>query len=147
MYRSTLEITPVVNYRLWILPLWHRLCTLFLCSMTHNDITMDNGVARDAHFIMPYYGLFLRNILYPIYRSPLDITTVAYNILWILRLCTLLLCSMTHFDITMVMTLLEMPIVISQWAMTLLETSINCDVTIPTNDVVMCISQCIITLL
>ncbi len=45
IYRSTLDITPVAHYFLWILPL----CTLHLCSMTHYDITMGNDVDRDAH--------------------------------------------------------------------------------------------------
>ncbi len=38
--------------------------------------------------IMPYYGLFLHNILYT-------------HLHWILPLCVLRLCSMTHYDITM----------------------------------------------
>ncbi len=64
----------------------------------------------------------------------IDITDRHY-FLWILPLCALLLCSMTHYDITMahdvgrdaplcqqqwVMTLLGTPIVMPQWIMMLL---------------------------
>ncbi len=76
---------------------------------------------------MPYYGLFLRNILYTDF--PLDITPVVHYCLWILPLCTLLLCSMTHYDITMG----------NDVAM-----DIHCDVTMSSD--VMHTSQCIIML-
>ncbi len=48
---------------------------------------------------MPYYGLFSRDrhILDIQWRSPL----CSLLFLWILPLCALLLCSITHYDITM----------------------------------------------
>ncbi len=71
--------------------------------------------------------------------------SVAYYMLWILLLCALLLFSMTHYDITLVMTLLDMPIVTSQW-LNDIAMDINCDVTM-INDIVMYTSQCIMMLL
>ncbi len=45
--------------------------------------------------------------------------------LWRLPQCVLHLCSMTHYDIIIwVITLLEAPVVTSQWVMTLRRTSI-----------------------
>ncbi len=80
-----------------------------------------------------------------IYRSPVDIIPVAHNFLRILPLCTLLLCSMTYYDITMgndVARDAHCNITMGKD----IAIDILCDVTM-SNDVFMCTSQCIITLL
>ncbi len=92
-----------------------------------------------------YAILWFVSGLYPIYRSPLDITPVEHYFLWIIPLRTLLLCSMTHYDITMGIDFARD----AHCNITIgndIARDIHCDVTMSI-DVVMCTSKCIITLL
>ncbi len=61
---------------------------------------------------MPYYGLFSRDLH-------------IRDLQWRSLLCSLLACSMTHYDITMGHDIVrDAPIVTQQWVMMLLGTSI-----------------------
>ncbi len=110
---ENIHVWNELSWRLWT-KTYRWFCIDFVSTPSNQ------ASCKSQHYVMPYYGLFSRDlhILDLQWRSPLCS-------LWILPLCALHLCSMTHYDITVAHDIAtNASIVAQQWIMMLLGTSI-----------------------
>ncbi len=115
---SVPQIASDVEYRIVMLTsnsrsAWCYYCyvRLHYCDISHSTkaMLMSNNICDYLWYwhclqtprLSFYAVLWLVFTWYPYPWSPVEITPVLTTCLWILPLCALLLCSMTHYDITM----------------------------------------------
>ncbi len=113
----------------------YYMCEMCITSVLHMYYRCDLHVYyTKSHIFMLYYGLFSRDlhILDLQWRLPL----CSLLCLWILPLCALLLCSMTHYDITMAHDIGRIPHCGTTMGNDVAR-DIHCDTTID-NDIAMC---------